>query len=117
MKILEQLQKANNRLIKHIEQSIDSLDIEDFERWESMYYIFIDDIKFMVVLHKWTDEYVWDIAIVGNYSEPENEYRTLKGLMTLDVISGRAKLVKVYSNNILGNLSLDSTKYDDKFHQ
>ena len=116
MKILEQFRKANDRLIKHIEQQIDSLDIEDFERWESMYYIFIDDIKFMVVLHKWTDEYVWDIAI-SYYSEPENEYRTLKGLMTLDVISGRAKLVKVYSNNILGNLSLDVTKYDDKFHQ
>lgn len=116
MKILEQLKKAKNRLIKHIEQQIDSLDIEDFERWESMYYIFIDDIKFTVVLHKWTDEYVWDICI-SNYSEPENVYRTLKGLIELDVISGRAKLVKVYYNNILGNLSLDVTKYDDKFHQ
>ena len=116
MKILEQIEKANDRLIKHIEKSIDSLDIEDFERWESMYYIFIDDIKFTVVLHKWTDEYVWDICI-SNYEEPENVYRTLKGLMTLDVISGRAKLVRVYSNNILGNLSLDVTKYDDKFHQ
>ncbi len=116
MKILEQIKKANNRLIKHIEKELDSLEIEDFERWESMYYIFIDDIKFTVVLHKWTDEYVWDICI-SNYSEPGGVYRTLKGLMTLDVISGRAKLVKVYSNNILGNLSLDVTKYDDKFHQ
>ena len=116
MKILEQFKKANDRLIEHIEKSIDSLDIEDFERWESMYYIFIDDIKFTVVLHKWTDEYVWDINI-SNYSEPGGAYRTLKGLMTLDVISGRAKLVRVYSNNILGNLSLDVTKYDDKFHQ
>ena len=116
MKILEQIKKANNRLIKHIEKELDSLEIEDFERWESMYYIFIDDIKFTVVLHKWTDEYVWDINI-SNYSEPENMYRTLKGLMTLDVISGIAKLARVYSNNILGNLSIDVTKYDDKFHQ
>ena len=28
MKILEQIEKANNRLIKHIKQSIDSLDID-----------------------------------------------------------------------------------------
>lgn len=116
MKILEQIKKANDRLLKHIEKELDSLDIKDFERWESLYYIFIDDIKFTVVLHKWTDEYVWDICI-SNYSEPENVYRTLKGLMTLDVISGRAKLVKVCSNNILGILSPDTTKYDDKFHQ
>ena len=57
MKILELIKKANDRLIKHIEQSIDSLDIDPEQIQVHSYYMYIDDLNYVLRIVKQKNAY------------------------------------------------------------
>ena len=60
MKILEQIRKAHDRLIKHIEQSIDLLEIDPENTNVKSFYIHIDDLSYVLSIIKHKQVYfVW----------------------------------------------------------
>ena len=97
MKIFEQLKKANNRLIKHIEQSIDLLYIDPENTNVQSFYMFIDDSSYVLQVIKQKHLYRYDFTltnIVGN----------LRGCFKFNEHIGKVKITRIYENNILGNI-------------
>ena len=95
MKILEQIKKANDRLIKHIEQSIDSLDIDQEKTTSQSFYMFIDDSSYVLQVIKQKHLYRYDFTltnVVGN----------LRACFKFNEYTGKIRIIKTYENNILG---------------
>ena len=61
MKILEQIKKANDRLIKHIEKSINLLEIDQEKTTSQSFYMFIDDSSYVLYIIK-----IYENNILGN---------------------------------------------------
>ena len=101
MKILEQIRKANDRLIKHIEQSIDLLEIEAEKTKSQSYYMYIDDLSYVLQVIKQKHLYLYDFTltnVVGNF----------RACFKFDEYTGKVKITKIYENNILGNIVYES---------
>ena len=98
MKILEQLQKANHRLLKHIEQSIDSLDIDQEKTKCQSFYMFIDDLSYVLSIIKQKHAYLYDFTLT-------NSIGNFRACFKFDEHTGKVRIIKTYENNILGNIS------------
>ena len=97
MKILEQIRKANDRLIKHIEQSIDSLDIDQEKTTSQSFYMFIDDSSYVLHIINQRDKYLYDFArtnVVGKF----------RACFKFKEYTGKVNIIRIYENNILGNI-------------
>ncbi len=101
MKILEQIRKAHDRLIKHIEKSIDLLNIDpEFTNVQS-FYMHIDDLSYVLSIIKQKHVYLYDFTltnVVGNFI----------ACFKFDEHTGKVKIAKIYENNILGNIVYES---------
>ena len=98
MKILEQLQKANHRLLKHIEQQIDSLDIDPENTNVQSFYMFIDNTSSVLEVIKQKHLYMYDITLT-------NFIGNLRACFKFNEYTGKVRIIKTYENNILGNIS------------
>ena len=98
MKILEQIRKANDRLIKHIEQSIDLLEIDTESVHIQSFYIYIDNSGYLLSIIKQKNVYLYDFTLT-------NFIGNLRGCFKFDECTGKVKIIKTYENNILGNIS------------
>ena len=98
MKILEQIRKANHRLLKHIEQQIDSLDIDPENTNVQSFYVFIDDSSYVLQIIKQKHLYRYDFTltnVVGNF----------RACFKFNEYTGKVNIIKTYENNILGLIS------------
>ena len=98
MKILEQLKKANQRLLKHIEQQIDLLDIDPENTNVQSFYMFIDDSSYVLQVIKQKHLYRYDITLT-------NFIGNLRACFKFNEYTGKVRIIKTYENNILGNIS------------
>ena len=98
MKILEQLQKANQRLLKHIEQQIDLLDIDPENTNVQSFYMFIDDTSSVLQVIKQKHLYRYDFTLT-------NFIGNLRACFKFNEYTGKVRIIKTYENNILGNIS------------
>lgn len=101
MKILEQIKKANDRLIKHIEQSIDSLDIDPEQIQVQSYYMYIDDLSYVLQIIKHRDKYLYDFTLT-------NVVGKFRACFKFNEHTGKVRIIKIYENNILGNTNHES---------
>lgn len=101
MKILEQIKKANDRLIKHIEQSIDSLDIDQEKTTSQSFYMFIDDSSYVLHIIKHRDKYIYDFTLT-------NVLGKFRACFKFNEYTGKVNIIRIYENNILGNTNNES---------
>ena len=98
MKILEQIKKANHRLLKHIEQQIDLLDIDPENTNVQSFYMYIDDTSSVLQVIKQKHLYRYDITLT-------NVIGNLRACFKFNEYTGKVRIIKTYENNILGNIS------------
>ena len=96
MKILEQIRKANQRLLKHIEQQIDSLDIDQEKTTSQSSYMFIDDLSYVLQIIKHRDKYLYDFTLA-------NVVGKFRACFKFNEYTGKVNIIRIYENNILGN--------------
>lgn len=101
MKILEQLKKANNRLLKHIEQQIDLLNIDPENTNVQSFYMYIDDTSSILSIIKHKQVYLYDFTLT-------NSIGNFRACFKFDEHTGKVKITKIYENNILGNIVYES---------
>ena len=101
MKILEQLKKANDRLIKHIEKSIDLLDIDPEFTYVKPFYVFIDDSSYVLHIIKHKHEYLYDFILT-------NVVGKFRACFKFNEYTGKVNIIRIYENNILGNTNHES---------
>lgn len=98
MKIIEQIRKANQRLLKHIEQQIDLLDIDPENKNVQSFYMYIDDTSSVLQVIKQKHLYRYDITLT-------NFIGNLRACFKFNEHTGKVRIIKTYENNILGNIS------------
>ena len=101
MKILEQIRKAHDRLIKHIEQSIDLLEIDVEKTTSHSFYMHIDDLSYVLSIIRHKHEYLYDFTLT-------NSTGNFRACFKFDEHTGKVKITKIYENNILGNIDYES---------
>ena len=101
MKILEQIKKANDRLIKHIEKYIDSLDIDPEFTYIRPFYVFIDDSSYVLHIIKHKHEYLYDFTLT-------NVVGKFRACFKFNEYTGKVNIIRIYENNILGNTNHES---------
>ena len=97
MKILEQIRKANQRLLKHIEQQIDLLDIDQEKTTSQSFYMFIDDLSYVLQIIKHRDKYLYDFTLT-------NVAGKFRACFKFNEYTGKVNIIRIYENNILGNI-------------
>ena len=102
MKILEQIRKANQRLLKHIEQQIDLLEIDVEKTTSHSFYIHIDDLSYVLRIIKQKHVYKYDFSLIAIQDDVSSIFR---GCFKFDEYTGKVKIVKIYENDILGIIS------------
>ena len=95
MKILEQIRKANDRLLKHIEHQIDLLDIDPENTNVQSFYVFIDDSSYVLHIIKHKHEYLYDFTLT-------NVIGNIRACFKFNEYTGKINIIKTYENNILG---------------
>ena len=105
MKILEQIKKANDRLIKHIEQSIDSLDIDQEKTTSQSFYVFIDDLNYVLRIVKQRHAYKYDFSLIDVKDDVSSIFRAC---FKFNEHTGKVNIIRIYENNILGNIVYES---------
>lgn len=105
MKILEQIKKAHDRLIKHIEQSIDSLDIDPEQTSVHQYYMHIDDSRYILRIIKQRYAYKYDFSLIDVEDDVSSIFRAC---FKFDEHTGKVNIIRIYENNILGNIVYES---------
>ena len=98
MKILEQIRKANQRLLKHIEQQIDLLDIDPENTNVQSFYMYIDDTSSVLQVIKQKHLYRYDLTLT-------NFIGNLRACFKFNEYTGKVRIIKTYENNILGFIS------------
>ena len=101
MKILEQIKKANDRLIKHIEKELDLLEIDVEKTTSHSFYMHIDDLSYVLSIIKQKHEYLYDFTLT-------NSIGNFRACFKFDEHTGKVKIAKIYENNILGNIVYES---------
>jgi hypothetical protein len=102
MKILEQIKKANDRLIKHIEKSIDLLEIDVEFVYIQSFYIYIDDLSYILRIIKQRHAYKYDFSLIDVEDDVSSIFRAC---FKFDEHTGKVKITKIYENDILGIIS------------
>ena len=105
MKILEQIKKANDRLIKHIEKSIDLLDIDPEQIQVHSYYMYIDDLNYVLRIVKQRHAYKYDFSLFDVEDDVSSIFRAC---FKFNEYTGKVKITRIYENNILGNIVYES---------
>ena len=105
MKILELIKKANDRLIKHIEQSIDSLDIDPEQIQVHSYYMYIDDLNYVLRIVKQRHVYKYDFSLFDIEDDVSSIFRAC---FKFNEYTGKVNIIRIYENNILGNTNNES---------
>ena len=95
MKILEQIEKANDRLLKHIEKSIDLLEVDQEKTTSQSFYMFIDDSSYVLHIIKQKHEYLYDFTLT-------NVIGNIRACFKFNEYTGKINIIKTYENNILG---------------
>ena len=101
MKILEQIRKANQRLLKHIEQQIDLLDIDQEKTKSQSFYMFIDDLSYVLQIIKHEHEYLYDFTLT-------NVVGKFRACFKFNEYTCKVNIIRIYENNILGNTNHES---------
>ena len=101
MKILEQIKKANDRLIKHIEKSIDLLEVDQEKTTSQSFYMFIDDSSYVLQIIKHKDKYLYDFTLT-------NVVGKFRACFKFNEYTGKVNIIKIYENNILNNIVYES---------
>ena len=101
MKILEQIKKANDRLIKHIEQSIDLLEVDQEKTTSQSFYMFVDDLSYVLQIIKHRDKYLYDFTLT-------NVVGKFRACFKFNEYTGKVNIIRIYENNILGNKNHES---------
>ena len=102
MKILEQIRKAHNLLVKHIEKSIDLLEIDPEQTSVHQYYMHIDDLSYVLRIIKQKHEYKYDFSLID---AEDNVSSIFRACFKFDEHTGKVKIIKIYENDILGIIS------------
>ena len=102
MKILDQLKKANDRLVQHIEKQIDLLEIDSEQTTIHSYYTNIDDLSYILRIVKQRHDYLYDFSLNIVTDEVSSIFRAC---FEFDEFTGKAKITKIYENDILGVIS------------
>ena len=105
MKILEQIRKTNDRLIKHIEKSIDLLEVNPEQIHIHSFYMYIDDLSYELRILKQRHAYKYDFSLIAVNEDISSIFR---GCFKFDECTGKVKITKIYENNILGNIVYES---------
>ena len=105
MKILEQIKKAHDRLIKHIEKSIDLLDIDPEQIQVHSYYMYIDDLNYVLRIVKQRHAYKYDFSLFDVEDDVSSIFRAC---FKFNEYTGKVKIIRIYENNILGNIVYES---------
>ena len=100
MKILEQIKKANDILIKHIEKSIDLLELDQEKTKLQSFYIFIDDLSHVLQIIKHRDN-LYDFTLT-------NDIGKFRACFKFNEYTGKVNIIRIYENNILGNIVYES---------
>lgn len=101
MKILEQIKKANDRLLKHIEKSIDLLEVDPEKTTSQSFYIYIDDLSYVLHIIKHKHEYLYDFTLT-------NSIGNLRACFKFNEYTGKVNIIRIYENNMLGNTNHES---------
>ncbi len=101
MKILEQIRKANDRLIKHIEKELDLLEISTEFIYVQSFYMHIDDLSYVLSIIKQKHVYLYDFTLT-------NVVGIFRACFKFDEHTGKVKITKIHENNILGNIVYES---------
>ena len=101
MKILEQIRKANQRLLKHIEQQIDLLEIDVEKTTSHSFYMHIDDLSYVLQIIKHEHEYLYDFTLT-------NVVGKFRACFKFNEYTGKVNIIRIYENNILGNTNHES---------
>ena len=101
MKILEQIKKANDRLIKHIEKSIDLLEVDPEFTYVRPFYMFIDDSSYVLHIIKHKHEYLYDFTLT-------NVVGKFRACFKFNEYTGKVNIIRIYENNILRNTNHES---------
>ena len=101
MKILEQIKKANNRLLEHIEKSIDLLEVDQEKTTSQSFYMFIDDSSYVLQIIKYRHAYLYDFTLT-------NVVGKFRACFKFNEYTGKVNIIKIYENNILGNINYES---------
>lgn len=101
MKILEQIEKANDMLIKHIEKHIDLLELDQEKTKLQSFYIFIDDLSHVLQIIKHRDKYLYDFTLT-------NVVGKFRACFKFNEYTGKVNIIRIYENNILGNIVYES---------
>ena len=102
MKILEQIKKANAKLLNHIEKSIDSLEVDPEEIHIQSFYMYIDDLSYELRIIKQRHAYKYDFSLIAVEDDVSSIFR---GCFKFDECTGKIKVIKTYENDILGVIS------------
>ena len=97
MKILNQLKKADDRLIQHIEKQIDLLEVEQDFLYVQSFYVFIDDSSYVLSIIKQKKEYLYDFTLT-------NVVGKFRACFKFNEFTGKVNIIKIYENNMLGNI-------------
>ena len=101
MGILEQIRKANDRLIKHIEKSIDLLEVDQEKTTSQSFYMFIDDSSYVLQIIKHKDKYLYDFTLT-------NVVGKFRACFKFNEYTGKVNIIRIYENNILSNIVYES---------
>lgn len=102
MKILDQLKKANDRLVQHIEKQIDLLEIDIEQTTIHKHYIHIDDLSYILRIIKQRHNYLYDFSLNAIEDKVSSIFR---GCFKFDEFTGKVKITKIYENDILSLIS------------
>ena len=102
MKILEKIKKAHDHLIKHIEQSIDLLEIDPEQTSVHQYYMHIDDLRYILRIIKQRHAYEYDFSLIDVEDDVSSIFRAC---FKFDEHTEKVKIIKIYENDILGVIS------------
>ena len=103
MKILEQIKKANQRLLKRIEQQIDLLDIDPEQTRLQQLYLFIDEHKLDLSILKSRSSYNYSMTL-----ERENRNIIFRARFVFNEHSGNITIKEIYQNSLLELFSIQS---------
>lgn len=101
MTLTQQLYKANIRLIKHIEQQLDSLELDPEQTRLQQLYLFIDDHMLNLSILKDRNSYNYSMAL-----ERENHHILFRARFVFNEHTGNVNIKDIYQNSLLELFSL-----------
>lgn len=96
MTLTQQLFKANTRLIKRIEEQLDSLDIDPEQTRLQKLYLFIDDHMINLTILKSKNSYNYLFTL-----DLENDKILFRARFVFNEYTGKINIKEIYNNSLL----------------